>query len=171
MFDGLALSCQFNNTTIIFGFMSRFFQSFHQLMEIYKNVPEVQLSLIQLLADMTGRLDMAVLEKEQKQGLYQFIMEIIRLYGTFNHNKKRVHTQEEEADRPYEDICTILVLLTNIMASDFETHLGGFQPTIGDSGLVPGVADVVLFGVNTIIPMIDMEMLKVSRRVDCVHAS
>ncbi|CAO3592648.1 unnamed protein product [Absidia cylindrospora] len=165
MFDGLALSCQFNNTATIFGFLSRFFQSFHQLMEIYKDVPEVQLSILQLLADMTGRLDMSVLEKDQKQGLYQFIMEIIRLYGTFNHGKRRLHTQEEEADRPYEDICTVLVLLINVMASEFEANVGGFNShaniRTADSGLVPGVADVVLFGVNTIIPMIDMEMLKI----------
>ncbi|KAI8090033.1 armadillo-type protein [Halteromyces radiatus] len=160
MFDGLALSCQFNNTVSIFGFTCRFFQSFHQLMEIYKNVPEVQLSILQILADLTERLDMSVLEKEQKQGLYQFIMEIIRLYGTFNHGKKRVHTQEEEADRPYEDICTILVLLINVMASEFEAKHDGNTTSNGD-GLTPGVADVVLFGVNTIIPMIDMNMLQI----------
>lgn len=56
MFDGLALACQFSNTSIIFSFISRFFQSFIQLMDIYKNVPEVQLALLQIIADMTGNL-------------------------------------------------------------------------------------------------------------------
>ncbi|KAI9307138.1 armadillo-type protein [Cunninghamella echinulata] len=155
MFDGLALSCQFNNTAIIYSFISRFFQSFIQLMEIYKNVPEVQLSILQIVSDMMGSLDLNNLENTQKQVLYQFIIEIIRLYGTFNQGKTRVHTQEEEADKPYEDICTTLSLLNNVIA----THFEGQQQL--DGLIKPDAADVVIFGVNTIIPMINFQMLQI----------
>lgn len=56
MFDGLALASQFNNTQSIFKFSSRFFESFLQLMNMYKNVSELQLLLLQLFADLAGRL-------------------------------------------------------------------------------------------------------------------
>lgn len=52
MFDGLALACELFNTTIIFDFCARFFDSFVQLMNLYKTVPEVQLLILQLFADM-----------------------------------------------------------------------------------------------------------------------
>lgn len=56
MFDGLALASQYNNTQDIFIFCSRFFESFVQLMNMYKDVPEVQVLILQLFADLAGRL-------------------------------------------------------------------------------------------------------------------
>ncbi|KAG0179452.1 Exportin-4 [Apophysomyces sp. BC1034] len=160
MFDGLALASQFNNTQSIFGFCSRFFESFLQLMSIYKNVAEVQLQILQLFEDLAGRLDFSTLHAEQKQLLFHIVAEILGSFGAANQGKKRLHTQEEENDRPYADISTVLVLLFNIMASEFEDFNKqsiGTSSTAGSSD----VADVVLYGVNIVIPMIDMEMLKI----------
>lgn len=53
MFDGLALACDLFNTVIIFDFCSRFFDSFLQLMNLYKSVPEVQLLILQFFADVS----------------------------------------------------------------------------------------------------------------------
>jgi ATP adenylyltransferase/5',5'''-P-1,P-4-tetraphosphate phosphorylase II len=52
MFDGLALGCDIFNTNIIFDFCSRYFDSFMQLMNLYKVVPEVQLLILQYFADI-----------------------------------------------------------------------------------------------------------------------
>ncbi|KAL1930141.1 hypothetical protein VTP01DRAFT_1295 [Rhizomucor pusillus] len=160
MFDGLALASQFNNTQSIFKFSSRFFESFLQLMNMYKNVSELQLLLLQLFADLAGRLDFSLLDPSQKQMLFQIVIEILKVYGDSNQGKKRLHSQEEEADRPYPDIATSLSLLTNIMASEFED----FNRTENVTPTPPGsadVADVVLYGVNVIIPMVNMEMLQI----------
>ncbi|CDS07016.1 hypothetical protein LRAMOSA09539 [Lichtheimia ramosa] len=160
MLDGLALASEYNNTQIIFQFCARFFESMLQLMNMYKTVGEVQLLILQLLADLAGRLDFGLLQQDQKQMLYQIIVEIFKSYGASNRGKKRQHAQEEEADRPYPDISTALCILTNIMASEFED----FNRTENAAPTPPGsadVADVVLFGVNVIIPMIDLEMLKI----------
>lgn len=56
MLDGLALASEYNNTQIIFQFCARFFESMLQLMNMYKTVGEVQLLILQLLADLAGRL-------------------------------------------------------------------------------------------------------------------
>ncbi|KAI9483543.1 MAG: armadillo-type protein [Benjaminiella poitrasii] len=154
MFDGLALACQYNNTNIIVSFSSRFFESFVQLMNVYKTVPEVQLSILLLFSDLCNRLDFGLLSNEEKQMLYHTIIEIIKVYGATNQGKKRLHSQEEEEDKPYADISTILVMLSNIMSSGTEDFSRKGQ---GHSD----VADVVLFGINIIIPMIDLEMLKI----------
>ncbi|KAI8070967.1 armadillo-type protein [Gongronella butleri] len=148
MFDGIALAMETTNTAPVFAFLSRFFESFHKLFEIYKDVSEVQLLILQLLSDIMSRVDLTQISAEQKQGLYQFTTEIIRLYGRFHTGKKRLHSQEEEADRPYEDIATILMMLTNLMNADNEGSRDA------------NAADVALFGIHTVLPMIDLEMLQ-----------
>jgi hypothetical protein len=158
MFDGLALACQYNNTQTIFTFCSRFFESFVQLMNLYKTVPEVQLSILQLFSDLCNRLDFGLLGVQEKQALFATIIEILTIYGAANQGKKRMHSQEEEEDKPYADISTILVMLSNMMASGIEDFSSQKAASKSD------VADVVLFGINIVIPMIDMEMLKVRQK-------
>ncbi|CAO3659151.1 unnamed protein product [Rhizopus microsporus] len=157
MFDGLALACQYNNTEIIFNFCARFFDSFIQLMNIYKSVPEVQLVILHLFSHLAGRLDFGYLTPENKQTLFAAINQIIQSFGAANQGKKRMHTQEEEEDQPYEDISTALAMLSNVMASGIEDFSRKEQGLDNDRG----VADVVLFGINIVIPMIDLEMLKI----------
>ncbi|KAI9273596.1 armadillo-type protein [Sporodiniella umbellata] len=157
MFDGLALSCQFDNTKSIFQFCSRFFDSFIQLMNIYKSVSEAQLVILQLFSDLLGRLDFGYLEPESKQMLFSTTIQILQSFGASNQGKKRMHTQEEEEDQPYADIATVLSMLTNTIASGTEDVIRKEQGLGSDSG----VADVVLFGINIVIPMIDLQMLKI----------
>lgn len=157
MFDGLALACQYNNTEIIFNFCARFFDSFIQLMNIYKSVPEVQLVILHLFSHLAGRLDFGYLTPENKQTLFTAINQIIQSFGAANQGRKRMHTQEEEEDQPYEDISTALAMLSNVMASGIEDFSRKEQGLDNDRG----VADVVLFGINVVIPMVDLEMLKV----------
>ncbi|OBZ88181.1 Exportin-4 [Choanephora cucurbitarum] len=154
MFDGLALACQFSNTQTIFQFCSRFFESFVQLMALYKTVPEVQLAILQLFADLCQRLDFGILSTQDKQLLFHTITEIVKAFGAANQGKRRIHTQEEEEDKPYADISTVLVMLSNIMASENE-DFNRKQTDRSD------VANVVLFSMNIVIPLIDMEMLKI----------
>ncbi|KAI8973333.1 armadillo-type protein [Mycotypha africana] len=157
MFDGLALACQYSNTQTIFGFSARFFDSFIQLMSLYKSVPEVQIVILQLFADLSSRLDLGVLnEGGQKQVLFRTIMELLKIFGECNQGKKRLHSQEEEEDRPYADIFTVLVMLSNLLASGHEDLSKSNSSVVIDDG----VAEVVLYGINIVIPMINMEMLK-----------
>lgn len=156
MFDGLALACQYSNTQTIFQFCARFFESFIQLMTLYKNIPEVQLAILQLFADLCNRLDFGLLSNNDKQMLFHTISEIMKVYGLANQNKKRMHSQEEEEDRPYADISTVLIMLSNIMSSGIEDFS---RKDVADKS---DIANVVLFGINIVIPMIDMEMLKVN---------
>jgi hypothetical protein len=120
MFDGLALACQYNNTVTIFQFCSRFFESYVQLMNIYKSVPEVQLAILQLFSDLANRLDFGLLGDKEKEMLFSTMMETLRLFGASNYGKKRMHSQEEEEDKPYADIAIVLVMLSNVMASGLE---------------------------------------------------
>lgn len=161
MFDGLALACQYSNTQTIFGFCTRFFESFVQLMNLYKQAPEVQLAILQLFSDLCNRLDFGLLNEKDKQMLFGTIIEILKIYGTTNQGKKRMHTQEEEEDKPYADISIVLVMLSNMMASGLEDFSRKEQQQNGGGGGGSDVADVVLFGINIIIPMIDLEMLKI----------
>ncbi|KAH8550240.1 armadillo-type protein [Umbelopsis sp. PMI_123] len=159
MFGGLAQACDIFNTTIIFEFCSQFFNSFLQLMNLYKNVPEVQLLILQFFADISRYADFESLGNNRKESMYNVIIEIFKVYGTSNTGKSRILAQEEEADQPYADTVTALNILSNIMTSEFESFnkTGGTTVVQGSSD----VADVVFFGINLLIPNINMEMLKI----------
>ncbi|CAO3672042.1 unnamed protein product [Umbelopsis vinacea] len=160
MFDGLALACDLFNTVIIFDFCSGFFDSFLQLMNLYKSVPEVQLLILQFFADVSRYSDFEALGDKRKAILYKVIVEIFKVYGTSISGQKRVFTQEEEADRPYADIVTALTILSNIMTSEFESFNRTGAVSASGNGYHE-VADVVFFGVNLLIPSINAEMLKI----------
>ncbi|KAI8646967.1 armadillo-type protein [Parasitella parasitica] len=155
MFDGLALACQYSNTQTIFQFCARFFESIIQLMTLYKTVPEVQLAILQLFADLCKRIDFGLLSDGDRQILFHTIIQVVKAFGVSNQNRKRMHSQEEEQDKPYADISTVLVMLSNIMSSGIEDF------SRKDAADNSEVANVVLFGANIVIPMIDMEMLKI----------
>ncbi|CAO3661292.1 unnamed protein product [Umbelopsis ramanniana] len=159
MFDGLAQACDIFNTTIIFEFCSRFFNSFLQLMNLYKNVPEVQLLILEFFADISRYADFESLGDKRKGSLYNVIIEIFKVYGLSSSGNKRIMTQEEEADQPYADIVTALNILSNIMTSEFESFNRANGATAVQGS--PDVADVVFFGINLLIPNINMEMLKI----------
>ncbi|KAI8985067.1 armadillo-type protein [Pilobolus umbonatus] len=156
MFDGLALACQYNNTQTIFSFCSRFFESFVQLLNLYKTVPEVQLSILQLFSDLSDRLDFGLINANEKRLFFNTIIEILKIFGVTNQGKKRMHSQEEEEDRPYAEIATVLTMLTNVMASGMEDF--SRKESNADHS---DIAEVVLFGINIVIPMIDLQMLKI----------
>ncbi|KAM3588533.1 hypothetical protein VKS41_000976 [Umbelopsis sp. WA50703] len=160
MFDGLALGCDIFNTNIIFDFCSRYFDSFMQLMNLYKVVPEVQLLILQYFADIARYAELENLGDKRKELLYKVIVEILKVYAATGAGQKRLMTQEEEADRPYADIVTVLTLLSNVMTSEFETFNGSGGNT-SHLATSPNVADVVLYGINILIPNINLEMLKI----------
>ncbi|CEP06933.1 hypothetical protein [Parasitella parasitica] len=155
MFDGLALACQYSNTRTIFQFCARFFESFVQLMTVYKSVPEVQLAILLLFADLCKRIDLGLLSDRDRQMLFHTIVEVVKAFGVSNQHTKRMHSQEVEQDKPYADISTVLVMLSNIVSLSVEDFS---RKTTDDNA---DVAHVVLVGTNIVIPMIDMEMLKI----------
>lgn len=67
-----------------------------------------------------------------------------------------MHSQEEEEDKPYAEITTVLTMLTNIIASGLEDV--SRKETSSDN---TDIAEVVLFGINIVIPMVDLQMLKI----------
>ncbi|RUS28630.1 hypothetical protein BC938DRAFT_481650 [Jimgerdemannia flammicorona] len=186
MFDGLALACETSNSTIIFSFCARFFNSFIQLLSVYSTVPEVQLLVLQFFGDFVRYLvgiakDFTELTEEQKQLLYGSVVELLNSYSAANLGplddafslthfslvrsrlgacRKRMLTQEEEADEPYGDISTMLEMLSSVMASEFEGYARNEPTPVKPVGAV-NVSDVVFFGVNIVIPLIDLSMLKV----------
>ncbi|RUS18080.1 LOW QUALITY PROTEIN: hypothetical protein BC937DRAFT_89166 [Endogone sp. FLAS-F59071] len=162
MFDGLALACETSNTTTIFSFCSRFFGSFVQLLSVYSSVPEVQLLILQFFSDLVQYLDFTELSEEQKQLLYNSVVELMKAYSAANLGKKRILTQEEEADEPYGDISTILGMLSSVMASEFEGYARNDPTPVKVPGTV-NVSDVVFYGINIVIPLIELQMLKVPK--------
>ncbi|KAI8581091.1 hypothetical protein K450DRAFT_234586 [Umbelopsis ramanniana AG] len=91
------------------------------LMNLYKNVPEVQLLILEFFADISRYADFESLGDKRKESLYNVIIEIFKVYGLSSSGNTRILTQEEEADQPYADIVAALNIMSNIMTSEFES--------------------------------------------------
>ncbi|OZJ05689.1 hypothetical protein BZG36_01439 [Bifiguratus adelaidae] len=159
MFDGLAQACNDTNSSTLYEFFARFLPTFVQVMAVYSTAPEVQLAVLIFYRTFVKYLNFATLSSEQKQFVYQNAHALIQEYNKINSGRKRFFAQEEVAEQPYADVSTILEILSNVMASEFDgvdsfNNVGG---RIGSSN----VAGVVLYGLDVIIPIIDLEMLKI----------
>ncbi|KAI7868961.1 armadillo-type protein [Spinellus fusiger] len=161
MLEGLALACQYNNSQIIFEFCTRHFDSFVQLMALYKDIRQIQIAILLFFRHLAEKLDPVMLEQEQKQLFFRVLVEMIRSFGIANQGRQRLHDEEKYNDVPYEDISTVIDLLLGLMASEFEdfernpTEKGRFVSSSDHSS----VAHVILFGVHTLLPLVDQVML------------
>ena len=64
-------------------------------------------------------------------------------------------TRRDEEEDQYTDICMLTEILTNLLSKDF---LDFHEQSVGDT---VDVVDVVLHGLNVVVPLMNAELLKV----------
>ncbi|CAG8487571.1 16369_t:CDS:10, partial [Gigaspora rosea] len=161
MFDGLAMASDFSNTTLIYGFCSKYFEFFVRLLQYYKNCPEVVFLVLQFFNSFVTYQDFSELSPEQTKTVYQTIVEMLKAYSEANIGKKQL-ISEEQTDEPYADISILLDMLSEIMASEFrEFPFTAFDDLRQETKTVDcDVSSVVFYGINLLIPLINLQVLK-----------
>uniref|UniRef100_A0A3B4ULD5 Exportin-4 n=1 Tax=Seriola dumerili TaxID=41447 RepID=A0A3B4ULD5_SERDU len=139
---GIAEATQIDNVASLFSFLMDFLSSCIGLMEV--------------------REEDLVSTKSMK--LYEACLTLLQVYSKNNQSRKRSDATAEEDQ--YQDLLLIMELLTNLLSKEFidfsdtdEVFRNQDQGTPASNRTV-SAADVVLYGVNIVLPLMSQDLLK-----------
>ncbi|XP_071955681.1 exportin-4-like [Antedon mediterranea] len=128
------------------------------LVKVYQNYPEVIVLILQVFVELANR-QLCYISQSQSHRFYESSLTLLHTYSKYNLGKKSREVASEE-DR-CEDVSLLMDLLTNLLSKD----LIGFDTT--DTDVIPThpssqvcAADIVLYGLNIVVPLMDLELLK-----------
>ncbi|KAM6970209.1 LOW QUALITY PROTEIN: exportin-4 [Aplochiton taeniatus] len=160
---GIAEATQIDNVASLFSFLMDFLSSCIGLMEVYRNTPETINLIIEVFVEVAHK-QICYLGESKSMKLYEACLTLLQVYSKNNLGRKRNDASAEEDQ--YQDLLLIMELLTNLLSKEFidfsdtdEVFRGQEQGDPG-SGRSVSAADVVLFGVNIILPLMSQDLLK-----------
>ncbi|XP_021435082.1 exportin-4 isoform X1 [Oncorhynchus mykiss] len=164
---GIAEATQIDNVASLFSFLMDFLSSCIGLMEVYRNTPETINLIIEVFVEVAHK-QICYLGESKSMKLYEVCLTLLQVYSKNNLGRKRADVAAEEDQ--YQDLLLIMELLTNLLSKEFidfsDTDGGtdevfrGQEQSSGAAGRSVSAADVVLFGVNIILPLMSQDLLK-----------
>ncbi|XP_029558540.1 exportin-4 isoform X1 [Salmo trutta] len=164
---GIAEATQIDNVASLFSFLMDFLSSCIGLMEVYRNTPETINLIIEVFVEVAHK-QICYLGESKSMKLYEVCLTLLQVYSKNNLGRKRADVAAEEDQ--YQDLLLIMELLTNLLSKEFidfsDTDGGtdevfrGQEQGSGAAGRSVSAADVVLFGVNIILPLMSQDLLK-----------
>ncbi|XP_058247796.1 exportin-4 [Hemibagrus wyckioides] len=159
---GIAEATQIDNVASLFSFLMDFLSSCIGLMEVYQNSPETVNLIIEVFVEVAHK-QICYLGETKSMKLYEVCLTLLQVYSKNNLGRKRLDVAAEEDQ--YQDLLLIMELLTNLLSKEFidfsdtdEVFRGQEQSSGG--GRTVSAADVVLFGVNIVLPLMSQDLLK-----------
>ncbi|KAM3861785.1 exportin-4 [Diretmus argenteus] len=160
---GIAEATQIDNVASLFSFLMDFLSSCIGLMEVYSNTPETINLIIEVFVEVAHK-QICYLGETKSMKLYEACLTLLQVYSKNNLSRKRSDATAEEDQ--YQDLLLIMELLTNLLSKEFidfsdtdEVFRGQEQGTPASSRTV-SAADVVLYGVNIVLPLMSQDLLK-----------
>lgn len=160
---GIAEATQIDNVVQLFSFLMDFLSSCIGLMEVYSNTPETINLIIEVFVEVAHK-QICYLGEAKCMKLYEACLTLLQVYAKNNQNRKRCDAGAEEEQ--YQDLLLIMELLTNLLSKEFidfsdtdEVFRNQDQGTPASSRPV-SAADVVLYGVNIVLPLMSQDLLK-----------
>ncbi|MFT7818260.1 exportin-4 isoform X1 [Arapaima gigas] len=159
---GIAEATQIDNVAALFSFLVDFLSNCIGLMEVYRNTPETVNLIIEVFVEVAHK-QICYLGESKSMKLYEACLTLLQVYSKNNLGRKRMDVTAEEDQ--YQDLLLIMELLTNLLSKEFidfsdtdEVFRGQDQgPGAGRS---VSAADVVLYGVNIVLPLMSQDLLK-----------
>ncbi|XP_060785587.1 exportin-4 [Neoarius graeffei] len=159
---GIAEATQIDNVASLFSFLMDFLSSCIGLMEVYQNSPETVNLIIEVFVEVAHK-QICYLGETKSMKLYEVCLTLLQVYSKNNLGRKRLDVAAEEDQ--YQDLLLIMELLTNLLSKEFidfsdtdEVFRG--QEQSSGAGRTVSAADVVLFGVNIVLPLMSQDLLK-----------
>ncbi|KAJ8409910.1 hypothetical protein AAFF_G00209510 [Aldrovandia affinis] len=159
---GIAEATQIDNVAVLFNFLMDFLSNCIGLMEVYRNAPETVNLIIEVFVEVAHK-QICYLGESKSMKLYEACLTLLQVYSKNNLGRKRVDVTAEEDQ--YQDLLLIMELLTNLLSKEFidfsdtdEVFRGQEQGQA--AGRSVSAADVVLYGVNIVLPLMSQDLLK-----------
>ena len=124
------------------------------LLGLYHNYAVIVELILELYYETAKRM-ICYLGHNSSRSFYQKSIDVIRMYAHHNMGKRSVEKEAEEEQ--YRDILFLMELLTFILSKDF-IDLAPPENNTEEDGVT--AADVCLFGLNIIMPMMSAELFK-----------
>ncbi|GAB1298949.1 Exportin-4 [Apodemus speciosus] len=162
---GIAEATQIDNVAILFNFLMDFLNNCIGLMEVYKNTPETVNLIIEVFVEVAHK-QICYLGESKAMHLYEACLTLLQVYSKNNLGRQRIDVTAEEEQ--YQDLLLIMELLTNLLSKEFidfsdtDEVFRGHEPGQA-AGRSVSAADVVLYGVNLILPLMSQDLLKKPR--------
>ncbi|XP_012697798.1 exportin-4 [Clupea harengus] len=159
---GIAEATQIDNVASLFSFLMDFLSSCIGLMEVYRNTPDTVNLIIEVFVEVAHK-QICYLGESKSMKLYEACLTLLQVYSKNNLGRKRVDVTAEEDQ--YQDLLLIMELLTNLLSKEFidfsdtDEVFRGQEQSPG-AGRSVSAADVVLFGVNIVLPLMSQDLLK-----------
>ncbi|MED6266717.1 Exportin-4 [Characodon lateralis] len=160
---GIAEATQIDNVASLFSFLMDFLSSCIGLMEVYSNTPETINLIIEVFVEVAHK-QICYLGETKSMKLYEACLTLLQVYSKNNQSRKRSDATAEEDQ--YQDLLLIMELLTNLLSKEFidfsdndEVFRNQEQGTPASNRTV-SAADVVLYGVNIVLPLMSQDLLK-----------
>ncbi|KAM7380116.1 hypothetical protein PAMP_003431 [Pampus punctatissimus] len=160
---GIAEATQIDNVASLFSFLMDFLSSCIGLMEVYSNTPETINLIIEVFVEVAHK-QICYLGETKSMKLYEACLTLLQVYSKNNQSRKRGDATAEEDQ--YQDLLLIMELLTNLLSKEFidfsdtdEVFRSQDQGTPASNRTV-SAADVVLYGVNIVLPLMSQDLLK-----------
>lgn len=160
---GIAEATQIDNVASLFSFLMDFLSSCIGLMEVYRNTPETINLIIEVFVEVAHK-QICYLGESKSMKLYEACLTLLQVYSKNNVGRKRCDVAAEEDQ--YQDLLLIMELLTNLLSKEFidfsdtDEVFRGQELGPGAAGRSVSAADVVLFGVNIVLPLMSQDLLK-----------
>uniref|UniRef100_A0A674PNH5 Exportin-4 n=1 Tax=Takifugu rubripes TaxID=31033 RepID=A0A674PNH5_TAKRU len=159
---GIAEATQIDNVASLFSFLMDFLSSCIGLMEVYSNTPETINLIIEVFVEVAHK-QICYLGETKSMKLYEACLTLLQVYSK-NSSRKRSDSAAEEDQ--YQDLLLIMELLTNLLSKEFidfsdtdDVFRNQDQGTPACNRTV-SAADVVLYGVNIVLPLMTQDLLK-----------
>ncbi|MEQ2249558.1 Exportin-4 [Ilyodon furcidens] len=133
------------------------------IFQVYSNTPETINLIIEVFVEVAHK-QICYLGETKSMKLYEACLTLLQVYSKNNQSRKRSDATAEEDQ--YQDLLLIMELLTNLLSKEFidfsdndEVFRNQEQGTPASNRTV-SAADVVLYGVNIVLPLMSQDLLK-----------
>lgn len=152
-FIGVAKGTQMTTVHLLFDFLAPMLADLPNFMKIYNNY-QVIVQLILELFGQCAKCMLCYLSQLDSKRLYESTLTTIQTYAKCNQNRFTTEAFSEESS--FQDLTLALDLLTYILSKDCLD----LSPTNLNEEATITAADICLFGLNFIMPMMTTDLLK-----------
>ncbi|KAJ3156024.1 Exportin-4 [Geranomyces variabilis] len=170
LYGGFVVAADETNTKQIYAAVSKYFDSFVQLLDLYRNHTDVEKYILQIFANLIRCQSFEELTEADCDKLYAAVMALMKTYAKNTGGRVRM-VRASDDEEAVEDLSCIFDILAQLMASQYEgmtweetlakrksrsAAANPGQP--GSAG--PDVAEVVFYGVGVAAPLVTDQMLQ-----------
>lgn len=167
---GVSLATKVHNLPWLFDFLQPMLQQCPHILSAFNAAPEVVEPVLRLFNTVVQHM-LSSLNDSKTNNLYEISMQIIQTY--FKHNFGKHSYESTSEDEQFSDLFILMDLLTNLLNKDV-VDFWSVDENSNASGADGSTqvrrlssADVVLCGINFIIPLMNEELLKYPPL--CIH--